>query len=91
VLGERYAAEFERRWLADGAPRDELLGSADIQSMADLAGARQVVSDMRSVPITMRTLTQLLLAALLPMAPLVLFQYPLADLIAQFFTGLVGL
>lgn len=91
VLGERYAAEFERRWLADGAPRDELLGSADIQSMADLSGARQVVSDMRSIPITTRTLTQLLLAALLPMTPLILFKYPLVDLIAQFFSGLVGL
>ncbi len=91
VLGERYAAEFERRWLKDGAPRDELLGSADIQSMADLGGARQVVSDMRSIPISTRTLTQMLLAALLPMTPLILFKYPLVDLIAQFFTGLVGL
>ncbi len=91
VLGERYAAEFERRWVQDGAPRGELLGSPDIQSMADLGGARQVVSDMRSIPISTRTLTQMLLAALLPMTPLILFKYPLVDLIAQFFTGLVGL
>lgn len=91
ALGERYAAEFERRWLRGDASREELLGSADIQSMADLSGARQIVSDMRSIPMGTRSLAQLLLAALLPMTPLILFQYPLVDLIARFFNGLVGL
>lgn len=91
VLGERYATEFERRWMAEGAPHDDLLGSPDIQSLADLSGARQVISDMRTIPIGRRALMQLLLAALLPMAPLALFRYPLVDLIAQFFAGLVGL
>jgi hypothetical protein len=90
VMGARYAAEFERKWHTERQPPDDLLGNADIQSMADLTGARQVVSDMRSIPISTRSMMHLLLAALLPFTPLLLFKYPLLDLIAQILTGLVG-
>jgi len=40
TLAERYVREFDAKWLRGGAPADEpLVGSGDIQSLADLAMA----------------------------------------------------
>jgi hypothetical protein len=92
ALAERYASEFDRKWVgAESAPRERLLGSADIQSLADLSNAVGIVRDMRLVPISQGMLIYLASAALLPLLPLVLFKYPLADLLAKFFGGLSGL
>jgi hypothetical protein len=53
TLAERYVREFDARWLRGGAPADEpLVGSADIQSLADLANSFEVVKTMRVAPIT---------------------------------------
>jgi hypothetical protein len=40
---------------------------------------------MRLVPVSPGMLMYLAVAALLPLLPLVLFKYPLADLLAKFF------
>jgi hypothetical protein len=92
ALAERYVNEFDRKWLgAETAPRGRLLGTADIQSLADLSNTVDIVRDMRLVPISQGMLIYLASAALLPLLPLVLFKYPLADLLAKFFGGLSGL
>jgi hypothetical protein len=92
ALAERYVNEFDRKWLgADPAPGEPLLGTADIQSLADLSNSVSIVRDMRLVPISLGILTYLAIAALLPLLPLVLFKYPIADLLAKFFGGLTGL
>jgi hypothetical protein len=47
-LATRYVAEFEAKWLRDHVPTDPpLLGSPDLQSLADLANAISVVKGMR--------------------------------------------
>jgi len=47
-LATRYVAEFEAKWLGDDIPTDApLLGSPDLQSLADLANAVSVVKGMR--------------------------------------------
>ena len=56
TLAQRYVREFDRKWLRGGAPPDEpLVGSADIQSLADLGNSFEVVKEMRWVPFTMPT------------------------------------
>jgi len=46
---------FWRKWLRGGAPPDELvLGTADLQSLADLGNSFEVVRNMRAVPVTFR-------------------------------------
>jgi hypothetical protein len=51
ILAQRYAREFDRKWLRGGAPADEpLLGSGDIQSLADLGNSYTVVNEMRLTP-----------------------------------------
>jgi hypothetical protein len=92
ALAERYVNDFDRKWLsADPAPGETLLGTADIQSLADLSNSVSIVRDMRLVPVGPSILMYLTVAALLPLFPLVLFKYPLADLLARFFDRLSGL
>ena len=48
TLAERYVREFDAKWLRGGAPANEqLVGSGDIQSLADLANSVEVVRTMR--------------------------------------------
>jgi len=84
TLAQRYAREFDRKWLRAGAPADEpLIGSADIQSLADLGNSFQVVKDMRLVPFNLRTVLQLAVATLLPVAPLVLTMFSLEEVLLR--------
>jgi hypothetical protein len=67
------------------------LGTADIQSLADLSNSVGMVRDMRLVPVSASILIYLAVAALVPLLPLVLFKYPIGDLLAKFFERLSGL
>jgi hypothetical protein len=84
TLAQRYAREFDHKWLRGGAPADEpLIGSADIQSLADLGNSFAVVKEMRSVPFTMRTVVQLAVVTLMPVGPLLLTMIPLEELLLR--------
>ena len=65
VLAQRYVRDYDRKWLRGGAPPDEpLVGSADIQSLADLSNSFEVVKDMRWVPFSLPTVLQLAVTTL---------------------------
>ena len=84
TLAQRYVREFDRKWLRGGAPAGEpLIGSADIQSLADLGNSFEVVKDMRWVLFTWRTVLQLAVTTLLPVAPLLLTMIPLEELLVR--------
>jgi hypothetical protein len=92
TLSARYVKEFEAKWTSGSIPESEpLLGSADLQSLADLNNAIGVVKSMRWITVGPRLLTMMTLAAAAPLMPLLLFQYPLAELAEKFFSRLVGL
>jgi hypothetical protein len=92
TLSARYVKEFEAKWTGGSIPESEpLLGSADLQSLADLTNAIGVVKSMRWITVGPRLLTMMTLAAAAPLMPLLLFQYPLAELAEKFFSRLVGL
>ncbi|MGH8622068.1 MAG: hypothetical protein ACRET3_08025 [Burkholderiales bacterium] len=83
-LAQRYTHEFAAKWVrSDAPPREPLLGSHDIQSLADLATAYTVVRTMRVLPITKEAVVQLVVATLAPIAPLVLTMMPLGDLVKR--------
>jgi hypothetical protein len=85
-LAQRYVREFEAKWLRAGAPADEpLLGSGDIQSLADLGNSLSVVRSMRVAPITKDSLVMLTFATIAPIAPLVLTMMPLEELVKKLF------
>ena len=84
TLAETYVREFDKKWLRGAKPRDELLmGSADIQSLADLANSFEVVRSMRLVLVSRDAILQLAAALLLPLLPLVLTMMPLNELLKR--------
>ena len=89
VLAARYTSEFHEKWIEGGAPPDEpLLGSSDIQSLADLANSYTVIGEMKPVPFGKETIVQVVGAAAIPLLPLALSIIP-ADQILQRLLGLL--
>ncbi len=92
TLASTYVRAFDEKWLRGGAPKDEpLLGSADLQSLADLGNSFSVVGQMRFVPIGSMQVLGLASAAVLPMLPLMTLAFPLDELIIGGLKSLVGL
>ena len=82
ILAQRYAREFDQKWLRGGASADEaLLGSSDVQSLADMSSSFNVVNKMRWTPFTVRDVLQLSGIMLLPMLPLTLTMFSLPQLL----------
>jgi hypothetical protein len=59
-----------------------LLGSSDIQSLADLGNSFAIVRQMRVVPVSKSTVVSLGLTAALPMVPVLVFGTPADQLLA---------
>jgi hypothetical protein len=86
TLTERYVREFDAKWLRGGAPADEaFVGSADIQSLADLGNSYEVVRTMRLAPVTKEAILRLAAATLAPIVPLALTMMPLEQLLKMLF------
>ena len=84
TFAEAYVRGFDRKWLRGGKSKDEApIGSADIQSLADLANSFEVVRSMRLVLVTKDAILQLAVALFLPMLPLLLTMMPLKELLMR--------
>jgi hypothetical protein len=90
-FASRYVGGFERKWLGAEASPEPLLGTPDLQSLADLANSMNIVRNMSFVPVSARLLTDLPIVALLPLVPLLLLKYPAAELAEKFITRLTGM
>lgn len=83
-LGSRYVREFEEKWIHDGASAsDELLGSGDIQSLADFGNSFAVVQDMNLVPFGFKDVSRLAITAAAPLLPLTLTIFSLEELVGR--------
>jgi hypothetical protein len=84
VVASRYVADFRRKWIEGHVTEGEaLMGSADIQSLADLANSFEVARGMRLVPFGRTTVIQLVVLMALPLLPLILTMISLDQLIDQ--------
>jgi hypothetical protein len=84
MLASRYVGEFDRKWVRGGAAKEEeLIGSGDIQSLADLGNSFQVVRDIQPFPFSRDTVIRIFVMTLLPVSPLVLTMIPLEELIKK--------
>jgi len=73
LLANRYVFGFEDKWIRSGAPGvNELLGTGDIQSLADLGNSYSVVREMRIVPFGLEDIVRLAGATAVPLLPLTL-------------------
>jgi hypothetical protein len=83
-LSQTYVERFERKWIAgDPAPAEDLLGAADIQSLADLGNSYSLVREMRSVPFGLDDITRLAAATAAPLLPLLLTVFSPEELILR--------
>jgi len=84
VLAQRYVREFDAKWLRGGADAAEpLVGSADIQSLADLSNSFQVIRGMRFVPFSKETIMQLAMITVAPISPLLLTMVSFEELLKR--------
>jgi len=83
-LAERYAHEFEAKWVRPvREPAEPLMGNPDIRSLADMGRIYDAARAMSFSLVTRETIIQVLAATLVPLAPLVLFMIPLAELVKR--------
>ena len=86
TLASRYVDDFRRKWVQGGNTEGEpLLGTSDIQSLADTANSYSVVSEIRLFPITKQAIIRLAIVISLPLAPLLLTMFPLDEAIRRLF------
>jgi hypothetical protein len=84
LLGQRYVESFERKWVhSDATPSEQLLGAADIQSLADLGNSYDLVREMRPVPFGLQDIARLAAATAAPMLPLLLTVFSADELILR--------
>jgi hypothetical protein len=83
-LANRYVQAFDEKWIEGVAPADdELLGSGDIQSLADLGNSYTVIQEMRLVPFGLKDVGRLAAATLAPLVPLTLTIFSLEELVGH--------
>ena len=83
ALASGYVQQFDKKWVQrEGQEGETLLGTGDIQSLADLGNSFNMIREMSLLPIARRHIIALALSAAVPMLPLV-FLDPWAMAIAQ--------
>ena len=82
-VAQRYVREFDTKWLRGKGSDEPLMGSADIQSLADLSNSFLVIREMRFVPFTKETVMQLAIVTVLPVAPLLLTMISFEELLKR--------
>ena len=82
-LSQSYVLEFAHKWLHKAPPPEHLLGTSDIQSLADLGNAYQVVKTMHLIPIGKDTIAQMMVCPLIPVVPLALTILPIDKVLSH--------
>ncbi len=84
ALANEYTRSFDRKWIKREAPEGEvILGSSDIQSLADLGNSFAIVKKMRAFPFDRNSIIPLAASAIIPMLPLTLFVFPLEEIVMK--------
>jgi len=83
LLAQRYVQSFEQKWTRCSDPGEDLLGAADIQSLADLGNSYALVREMRSVPFGLDDMTRLAVATAAPLLPLLLTVFSPEELVMR--------
>ena len=83
-LAQRYVQGVRHQVDRGGTETAEpLMGSADIQSLADLSNSFEVIRTMRFVPFSKETVLQLAVVTLVPLTPLLLTMISFEELLKR--------
>jgi hypothetical protein len=84
LLANRYVFGFEDKWIRGAVPSaEEVLGTGDIQSLADLGNSYSVVREMRIIPFGLEDIARLAGATAAPLLPLTLTVISLEELLSR--------
>ncbi len=84
AFAARYVNAFRQKWQSPSRAREkELLGTADIQSLADLRNSYDVVHEMQMLPFDRNVVMRLVVLIALPLLPLALTMFPFEVLLQQ--------
>jgi sterol desaturase/sphingolipid hydroxylase (fatty acid hydroxylase superfamily) len=83
LFAQRYVERFDQKWVQHASASEELLGTGDIQSLADLGNSYQVVREMRVVPFGLQDVSRLAIASVVPLAPLLLTVFSFEELVTR--------
>jgi hypothetical protein len=90
VFTAAYTRGFDAKWVQHGTSQERLLGTPDIQSLADQANSFWIVQRMRVVPFGRGLIMTILGAALAPMLPLLTLTFPIEQLMERALRLLFG-
>ena len=82
-LGQSYVSQFDRKWVRGEPQGEPLLGTADIQSLADIANSMKVVREMKPIPFERRHLILFAACIALPAIPPMLMVMPLQEILGR--------
>jgi hypothetical protein len=85
-----YVREFQRKWIDAHRTSENLIGTPDLQSLNDLCGAYESLVKVRLVPFAPRETIPIIVAALIPMLPLVATAVPFDKLVKAVGGALLG-
>jgi len=84
LLAQRYVDDFEGRWITgESETSEQLLGSADIQSLADLGNSFEIVREMKPLPFGVDEITRLAVVTAVPLFPLLLTIFSAEELVMR--------
>jgi hypothetical protein len=85
TLATAYTQQFHAKWITQTTPAGEpLLGTADIQSLADLGNSFQIIEKMRLVPVKKEHLIGVIAPNLIPAVFLAATVVPLDEILRTF-------
>ena len=81
-LASRYTQLFDSKWVEGiNISEEPLLGTADIQSLADLGNSYELIRKMRVVPIALRDFIAMALPGAIPILPLAATVTPISQIL----------
>jgi hypothetical protein len=83
AFASSYVMDFDRKWLRSKPDDEQVLGTGDIQSLADLGNSFAVIREMHAVPFATDDVVRLIIATAVPIVPLLLTIMPLDQLVTQ--------
>lgn len=82
TFASKYVQRFESKWISGRNPtHEELLGTGDLQSLADLGNSYVVIEETKTVPFSTSDVLYMALMTLAPFLPLLLFVFSLEELL----------
>jgi hypothetical protein len=85
-----YMRGFHQKWIEPGIAGEDALGAQDIQSLADIGNAFEVITHTRLFVFAMRQVLSVCLSALVPMVPLLLEKMTMEELLKRIVSAAIG-